>query len=308
MSQPAISKDQIHAIWRAHSLGRIHSIEPIPAGSRNLAYYINSDLVLRVNTLDPQFKKFSNEKSALDQLDLFGLPVPQVIFLDESRRLVPHDLIVLTRLPGASIAESKGSLRPEELNSLAAESGRALAALHQLSFDRFGDFAGLQRNPFSTWREFFLDYAGRYLADARGASLLSPAQSEQLDEILEEAAPLLDEVRQAVFIHSDYHYENILQQNGELSGLLDFEWAYAGDPASDFVPVDERRRVLPGSEKAFIQGYLETRSFDESFSRRVALYRLFLDLEDAVTCRRLGDVRGEAEAIANLDQQLRGWE
>ncbi len=67
---------------------------------------------------------------------------------------------------------------------------------------------------------------------------------------------------QGVLIHSDYHYENILQRAGRLTGILDFEWALSGDPAYDFMNADVRERQIPGSEAAFRIGYHSLRSFD----------------------------------------------
>ena len=51
--------------------------------------------------------------------------------------------------------------------------------------------------------------------------------------MLAAARGLLAQVRSGALAHCDFHYENILQDGGRLSGLLDFEWAISGDPAYD---------------------------------------------------------------------------
>jgi aminoglycoside phosphotransferase (APT) family kinase protein len=303
-----ISRADIHNIWQAHHLGPVSTIEPILSASRNLAYYVNDDFILRVNHIDPHLRKFRNEQAALERLAGAELPVPQAVLLDESRSIIPYDLIVLTRLPGASIAESRASLAPEEVTKLAAASGRALDCLHQIEFAQFGDFSDLVKRPFATWQKFFLDYAEYYLAEANRSGQIDSAQEIALNEILLQMEPQLAGVNQGVFVHSDFHYENILQQDGRLTGLLDFEWAHSGDPAADFVSAGERQRVLPESEEAFMEGYLDGMEISNGFWERVKLYRIFLDLEDAVTCRRLGDPEGAAQALHRMDQRLAGWE
>jgi aminoglycoside phosphotransferase (APT) family kinase protein len=306
MTQAPITREDLEAVWRAHGLGAIEELTSVSGGRRNRAFYVNRDFVLRINTLDPHLPKFRNEKAALDLLAQSSLPVPRVVLLDESREIFPYDLIILNRLPGASIAESKDSLSGIQLRDLAFDAGKALALLHQHTFAVFGGVSELQVQPFSTWSEFFLDYAGRYLSDALAFRLADRSTIDRLERVLRDEGQRLAEIRRGVFVHSDFHYENILQQDGHLTGLLDFEWSLSGDPALDFVPAGERQRVLPGREGDFIHGYLTLGDLDAGYERRVELYRLFLDLEDAVTRRRLGDPAGPA--LERMEARLQGWD
>jgi aminoglycoside phosphotransferase (APT) family kinase protein len=111
-------------------------------------------------------------------------------------------------------------------------------------------------------------------------------------------------VTQAVLVHSDFHYENLLQQNGQLSGLLDFEWAFAGDPAADFATAPTRAAMLPGSETTFVAGYQSVRPFDAEHSYRATLYRLFIWLEGAVQEAHQNNRAGAAAALAQMVELL----
>src|SRR5215212_6648099 len=117
----------IRALWAAHGLGAVHSITTPGGGVRNESYIVNGELVIRFNTRDPQFAKFSNERAAYDLLAPGPLPVPRVVALDESRTFVPYDYIILTRLTGAGIAAGRDTLTPEQLDHLAGAAGQALA-------------------------------------------------------------------------------------------------------------------------------------------------------------------------------------
>ena len=105
---------------------------------------------------------------------------------------------------------------------------------------------------------------------------------------------------QPALVHCDFHYENILHVDGKLSGLLDFEWALAGDPAYDFMIGDVRERMVPSSEATLAAGYQSMRSFRPNHRQCVHWYRLFLQLEEAVTYQRTGDSQSAATALQRL--------
>jgi aminoglycoside phosphotransferase (APT) family kinase protein len=299
-----INNDHIAQIWAAHGLGIVKTVTSPAGGVRNECYIVNEELVLRVNTLDPQFPKFSNEAAAYRLLEDSPLRVPRVVVLDESRHIVPYDFIIVTRLPGASVAESQSRLEPSEIHALAREAGSSLALLHAFTFEGFGKLRELGRLPFSSWNRYFENYAHRYMGPAQEHGLVDRATLSRLDSALQRAQGLLSQVAQGTLVHSDYHYENILQENGRLTGILDFEWALIGDPASDFVPAMERERVLPGAENAFLEGYLAVRQLDPGHSQRIELYQLFLQIETIVTCHVHGDVDGVDPALAKMLHML----
>lgn len=302
---PHIDPAQIAAIWDAYQLGPVRQITPA-GGARNTCYFVNDDLVLRLNTRDPDFIKFRNERVAYDLLAGSELPIPTVVALDESRTLVPYDLIVLTRRPGVSIAASRATLSLGQIRALAWQAGQSLARIHGHTFQHFGKLYELHQRPFLTWAAYFDDYAGRYITAAEQAGLIDSGQRRRLALVQQHTHDLLAQVTQPVLVHSDFHYENLLQQHGELCGVLDFEWAFAGDPAADFAAAPTRAAMLPGSEAVFTAGYQSIRPFDADHSRRAAIYRLFLWVEGAVQeinqHNRVGAAAALAQTIELLDE------
>jgi aminoglycoside phosphotransferase (APT) family kinase protein len=280
----------------------------LPGGQRNESYLVNDRWVLRVNTRDPQFAKFRNERAAYALVAPFDLPVPTVVVLDEGRTLVPYDYIILTRLPGTSVAASRATLTPAQGEGLAYAAGECLARLHGITLPGFGKLSERDQHPFPTWPAFFNDYVQRYLGPACAAGLLDPALAGRLDRALTRAQPLLARVTPGVLVHSDFHYANLLQADGRLVGILDFEWALAGDPTTDFMAEPARAVQLPGSAAAFLAGYQATRAFDREHAPRLAVYRLFLALEDAVTAHRWGDHASVRAALATMQRRLPGVE
>lgn len=295
-----IARERIEAIWRAHELGSVQRVVPLSSGGRNECYVVNDDRVIRFNTRDPQFAKFSNERAAYALLAHGPLRVPEVCVLDESRTLVPCDFIIITRLAGNNIAESCALLSAEQIKALVYEAGQYLALLHEITFPVFGKFHELAHRPFPSWTAYMWDYAYRYLRVAQRDGIFERSLCARLAATLEQADDLLACVTQGVFLHSDFHYENILQEHGRISGFLDFEWAFVGDPAIDFVAADAREAIVPSSEPMFLAGYHSVRSCDPGQDQRVAFYRLWLQVETAVTCYLHHDVLGQGIACDRL--------
>ena len=65
---PFVGKDQIRSIWQACGLGPVDHVTPTPSGMHNESYIVNREWFLRLNTLDPGFAKFGNERVAYDLL------------------------------------------------------------------------------------------------------------------------------------------------------------------------------------------------------------------------------------------------
>jgi len=277
-----ITEEMIRTIWLTHRLGDARQIVRAMSGVSNHCFIVDDTRVIRFNTVDTTVPKFENERVAYELLAGHGLPVPAVIVLDTSRRDAPYEYIILTRLPGTNLAESGRTLPPARIRDLAGETGRALARLHLLTFPAFGKLREQAAPRFRTWSAYFDDYARRQIDAAAHYGLVDDEHRSRLEGALHRAGGLLARIGQGVLVHSDYHYENILHDDGRVSGILDFEWALSGDPSYDFMAAEERDRQVPGSEAAFVEGYRSIRPLDAEHDQRTALYRLFLGLETAV--------------------------
>jgi hygromycin-B 7''-O-kinase len=304
----SITDETINAIWRAHTLGVVHQIVRATSGVSNTCFIVNDALVIRFNTFDTTVPKFENERAAYALLARSGLPVPSVVALDLSRRIVPYDFIIQTRLPGSNLAEDWRALTPTQTHGVVWEAGRCLARLHAMRLPAFGKLREQDAPRFHTWPDYFDDYARRYLDGAAGYGLLEGPLRTRLEDALHGARNLLARVTQGVLVHSDYHYENILHNEERLTGILDFEWALSGDPSYDFMNADVRESQIPGSEAAFLDGYQSIRPLDTGHERRLAVYRLFLHLETAVMHARRGNLPGVASAMTEVDRLLRAIE
>lgn len=173
-----------------------------------------------------------------------------------------------------------------------------------MTFPAFGKLRDLESQPFRTWFAYFADYVARYLRAAGDLNVIDTPMRRRLAAVLDRSRPMLERVATGSLVHSDFHFENILQHEGRISSLLDFEWALSGDPSYDFMTGDVREGMILESEERFTEGYQTVRLFDTEHHQRVDLYRLFFALEDAVDHGRQGHSNAVATALARLRQIL----
>ena len=160
------------------------------------------------------------------------LPVPDVV---EVRRAVPAAdqpaLLVTGFLPGV-----RGDLVLPELDAAGQERlGSAIGAVAAT----LGGIPMLRTGPFvdADLRIGSYDEDLPSFVESRRASLShwSPAELAGLAEVAYEAQALLDTVGRPCLVHSDLNPKNLLvdPETLAITGVLDWEFAHAGHPATD---------------------------------------------------------------------------
>ncbi|HZO88043.1 MAG TPA: aminoglycoside phosphotransferase family protein [Chthonomonadaceae bacterium] len=278
MNAEPITSGHIAAIWQAFGLGTVRTITVPQRGCSNACFLVNEDRVVRFQVTELPHHKFRTEKIAYDLLRGSALPVPEVLVLDESQTLVPYAFLVTTRLPGETVYDSWSGLDSRTREHLAFEAGRYQALLHQHTLPAFGGLSQLAEGGFPTWRAYLEDYTARHVRQARNENLLDTATTARIEQLLVGFQPLLGAVTTGCLLHRDYHFENLLQQEGKITGIIDFEWAMSGDPAFD-CRIDETLAECAGSVAPFYAGYASISPLSEQHRLKVDFYRLLLCLE-----------------------------
>ena len=161
------------------------------------------------------------------------LPVPEV---REVRRPDPDaglpGLLVTSLLPGTRLDLVLPGCPSELRSTIGTNLGTLLARLGQMPFLRPGMFLDGDLNVGSLPEDDLTAWVRRHLsaleewAEQDRAALLAVA---------EDAQAVLDEVTRFCLVHSDFNAKNILvdPDTGEVTGLLDWEFAHAGSPYTD---------------------------------------------------------------------------
>jgi fructosamine-3-kinase len=317
MTSSDISRTQIEQIWEAHRLGPVRSVATPRRGGVNRCFIVNEELVVRFDIRNITHlggypaRRFENEKIAYETLRPSGVPVPEVVCLDETRALVPYDFLIATRLSGETAIDSWPALDEAGRRQLASEAGRWQAVIHGHTFARFGSLRAIAHGGFATWIAYLHDYHERYARQARDLGGVDGPTLARISGLLERHRTLLESVTTASLLHSDYHFENILQHQGHVTGIIDFEWAHTGDPAFDCRVDDNLGAMCPGSVEPFYQGYESVRRRHPKHALKARLYRLLLHLESVVDAIRQSDpawCRREQEELLSLLTALEAGE
>jgi aminoglycoside phosphotransferase (APT) family kinase protein len=304
-----LDQAQLDAVLTASGIepGSVARWAQLGEATFNTAYRIKladgRGLVLKVAP-DPAMPLLAYEHDIMRTEALFYrsaegvVPAPSVAHAGFSRTVVDSDFLLMSELPGANWYTVGVELGEPEKTRLRGELGRIVAALHTITGTEFGYPQGKQS---SSWRTAFLAMFDAVLADSERFSVSLPRPVEQLRELVWGHADVLDAVDTPVLVHFDLWAGNILLHEGAVSGLVDAERAFWGDPLAEMVSVALFADIE--QDPAFLGGYRAAGgsiTFDEGTRTRLALYRCYLYLIKLVERAPRGYASSERTAMVKF--------
>ncbi|WP_051797063.1 phosphotransferase family protein [Catenuloplanes japonicus] len=196
-----------------------------------------------------------------------GNSVPEVVHAEP-------DLLIMTELPGVTLAEA--DLPAEARARVRHALGGHLAALHTMPAGAGTGF-GYPSGPLHpTWPGAFAAMIDALLADAEDAGLELPRPAHEITALIDAAG--LDAVTTPTLVHFDLWDGNILvTPDGQVTGLIDAERAFWGDPVADFASLALFREIA--DDASFLAGYRAAGgTFGEAEARRLRAYQIYLYL------------------------------
>jgi len=228
------------------------------------ALVLRTDAATGIAESRSRVQEFALIKAAHDA----GMTVPEPLWLDESGTVIGKPFTILRRLSGVAeprlvlgrlsdLAESGEVEEPGEV--LARRLGQELARLHQVTPAQAPAGLGFLSAPGN-------DLMRQRIADYRRWLDRLPEAQPVLEWALnwiEDRAPAVERI---TLCHRDFRLGNIMIEDSELRGILDFEFAGWSDPDEDlgwfcarcwrFGAYDKEAGGL-GSKAAFFAGYAE---------------------------------------------------
>jgi len=224
--------------------------------------------------------------------DQIVAPMPRILLTDDSKSLLGLNFIVMSKLNGEILLGLENSLTEEELLEAYRCMGQVLRGFHRVAMDAFG-YIG----PQGVWTEhpsnhaymgFQFDNKLKEFNNRGGDSMLA----QRVGSFVSERTCLLQACARPVLCHNDFHAGNVLvtRSSGsvQLSGVVDFENALAGDPLMDVAKtLSYAVRENPAKRAALLRGYgpIERPEWPET----VELYRLYCALELWCWMAQIGD-------------------
>ncbi|MFB3903748.1 MAG: phosphotransferase family protein [Acidobacteriota bacterium] len=219
-----------------------------------------SEYVLRVAPPDSMLQLFYEYRMMRQEPALHArlrqettVPVPSILAYDFSHRRIDRDYLIMSRLPGIPL--SQADLPGQARHRALREWGRAISQVHGLtdSDNRFG-YLGEHRcmEPQPTWCQAFLEMFDRELQDIVKCGVYDRKTAAWALGLLARYSHVLDSCRTSHLLHGDIWITNLLvQPDGAVSGVLDFDRACWGDVEWDLAIAD----YCGVTGSAFWEGY-----------------------------------------------------
>jgi len=282
----------------ARALGgdvRVSAVDELPEGMFNAVYRVclqPGDRSVVVKSSPPaQVPLLTYERDILRTeaafyqraSEVLGLPVPEVLACDFTRKHFDGDLLFLSFLEGQGWHQLHEQLDAGDERRLRRDLGGILRGLHTVRGKSFGYFQpGAARA--STWRSAFVAMVDDVLADATRFGVNLPVAGHAIRSVIGKHESLLESVEEPALVHFDAWEGNILlaQRDGrfEISGLIDGERAIWADPVADFVSPALFGDIADDPD--FLAGYAgaDASPFEitAAIGARLAMYKAYLDL------------------------------
>ncbi len=292
-----LNSDILQTVWQAQGLGVVKSFHPAQRGMNNLATVVNDTYVIRFDRLDlPGPCRYLGEALAYERMHAANIPAPDVIVLDTAKTLVPYHYIILSKLPGRLLIDDWTRFSHEQQAKLGFDAGRYLALLHEIRFDGFGKLSRLDTSPWPHWYDHVEVFFNRYAPGLVKSGVIEATVYNRMQAVIDRLRPTFNFVGGGRLVHSDYQFENVLHQDGDITGIIDFEWSIAGDPTWDFKLDEQWDDDCPGSAAHIYAGYTSVRPLAENHDVGVWLYKLLFHLDS------VDMYAAEPEASDNLVQ------
>ena len=222
-----------------------------------------------------------------------SIPMAEVVGIDTTCQFIPWQYLIKTYSGGIEWAAVYDRLTDAQRTDAFRQLGEAVAALHTITFDTFGDIAP------SSFVSEGISYKTVLLNRAR-RTIGAPALRNVFAQVVEDRSDLLASAHTPQLCHDDLHHYNILfaEHAGrwQLATILDFDKAYAGCAESDVARMEFWAHM---HHPTFWEAYHAVHPTLEGYEARRPIYQLLWCLEYAVmskqhledterVCRELG--------------------
>ncbi len=254
--------------------------QELKEGYFNIAYRVrlkDRDVVLKIapspETQVMTFEKnimFSEVKSMQMVAERTDVPVPRVLFYDNSGSVASREYFFMEMLRGRSLSSLQDTLPTEDKQEIYYRLGVYTRQLNQIRGERFG-YYGQPNRQGENWYEVFWDMVRDTYADAGRKDIAMPVAEEETLKLLERDRAIFEAVKLPRFVHWDIWAGNVFIADNKVEGIIDFErclWADA------LMEVGFRNYEY---NRAFYQGYgIEGLTGEEK--RRARWYDVYVAL------------------------------
>ena len=231
-----------------------------------------------------------------------AIPVPEIYRFDTDHDLCDADFFFMAKLAGENYDQIKKALAPEVKAQIDRQIGAIIREINGFT----GSYFGYDGNPHlraDTWKAAFIKIMESVLADGQRKNADYGFGLEEIQDTYLQHTSALDAIALPRLVHWDGWNPNFFVQDGQVSGLLDFERALWADPLMEA----QFRPLALGELPESLRGYGKT-TFTPEEDVRNHLYTLHLALVMVTECTyRDYDTDGVRKFALSLLKTTMNW-
>lgn len=240
----------------------IKSVSIIEGGCSNINVLVHlnrsSDpVILRIHLQAP-CSGYKEEKIA--SLLQGILPIPKYYHIGKA---LGYTFSIIEYLPGQALSQLLLNSSPSDFSKIMFKVGQALGTCTSIKFPSAGLFDHNLEITECASPKHVVNFCLQCLEDANVNSVLTREQKEKIKLIFTLYIDLLPTFAETNLVHADFDPANILvtEKNGEIeiSGIIDWEFAFAGSPLWDVANMLRYAHQMPENfQVSFLQGLQST--------------------------------------------------
>ena len=244
--QLPLEAHQINVLCEAHFSSLPIYVQQFETGKFNTSYRLDFDhrpsVILRVapptNALlfQHEIGLLKREHSVQQRLNRLSEKFPVNLAADFSRKLIDRDYVFQNVVPGELWSLMQHELTGEQNEQLWWELASIVKRIHQLENDQFGFPQPRMQHQY--WGDAMIEWIAGMVKDLEKYRINCEGAKELLEKVTIGRC-YLDDVTTPTLVHGDLWPKNILVQRSEgqveISGVLDAERAFWGEPAAEWI-------------------------------------------------------------------------
>ncbi len=196
------------------------------------------------------------------------VPLPEVEFYDPSCTLCSAPYFFMTKIGGKSLSSQKSLLTYEQVSHINLLVGSINKLINQITNDFFG-YPGQKALQGKEWFYVFTAMIKAVILDAEKENIDLTISSNDLLDLLKKDRRIFQSILTPRLVHWDIWDGNIFIEDGELTGIIDWERCLWGDPLMEV----GFRSYSQSTD--FLRGY-GIEEFTEEEKRKILWYDLYL--------------------------------
>jgi len=215
----SVSKQQIQKIFQAQGLGEVKSYKKYQIGFTNQVYLVNNKFILKICGSIANEKHFRKEVYFY-QLFKDRLPVPEVIALDESKKIIDQVYMIYPAIKGDNLYARWHLLSNPEMKNVFKQICDILMTISHEPAEEF--IKKFEIKAQQSWQDNIFNQLKADLKIIANKKLLSADFIKAIKKYLKDNYQILAEEKMAL-VFWDAHFDNFIIKDKKIVGILDFE-------------------------------------------------------------------------------------